>query len=213
MLRTVDPSGYADIWTQFDTYIQDTFNLMIKVNNDKCQWQEAQLPVSMGGFGLRSAVMHGMAAFTSSVVSTEAVQLAVSESRSHTDITRALLHLERASGTFVTKETVASSSQKLLSLDIDLHSQTQLTKVTADSGSTRDIIRLKSLGLPKAGAWLNAVPSSHRNLHMRTQEFIIVCRYRLGAFIYKHAGSVQPVTDLVMFSEITQFRAVMRGIG
>ena len=167
----------------------------------------------MGGFGLRSAVRHGMAALTSSVVSTEAVQLAVSESSSHTDVTRVLLHLQRASGTFVTKETVDSSFEKLLSLDIDLHSETQLTKVTSDSGSTRDIIRLKSLGLPKAGALLNAVSSSHRNLHMRTQEFIIVCRYRLGAFIYKHAGSVQPVTDLVMFSEITQFRAVMRGIG
>ena len=88
----------------------------------------------------------------SSVVSTEAVELAVSESSSHTDITRALLLLERASGTFVTKETVASSSQKLLRLDIDLHSQTQVTKVTADSGSSRDIIRLKSLGLSKAGA-------------------------------------------------------------
>ena len=88
----------------------------------------------------------------------------------------------------MTKETVDSSFEKLLSLDIDLHSETQLTKVTSDSGSTRDIIRLKSLGLPKAGAWLNAVPSSHRNLHMHTQEFIIVCRYRLGASIYKHPG-------------------------
>ena len=88
----------------------------------------------------------------------------------------------------MTKETVDSSFEKLLSLDIDLHSETQLTKVTSDSGSTRDIIRLKSLGLPKAGAWLNAVPSSHRNLHMRTQEFTIVSRYRLGASIYKQPG-------------------------
>ena len=149
---TVDPSRHLDIWTQFDTHIQDTFNLMIKVNNDKCQWHQAQLQVSMGGFGLRSAVTHGMVAFMSSVVSTEAVELEVSESSSHMEITGALLLLERASGTFVTKETVASSSQKLLRLDIDLHSQTQVTKVTADSGSSRDIIRLKSLGLPKAGA-------------------------------------------------------------
>ena len=94
----------------------------------------------MGGFGLRSAITHGMAAFVSSVVSTEAVQIAVSESSSHTDITRALLLLERASGTMLTKETVAAKSQKLLSLDIDLHSQTQLTNDTAEQGSTRDII-------------------------------------------------------------------------
>ena len=51
LLGTVDSSGYPDIWNQFDIYIQDTFNLMIKVNNDKCQWYQAQLPVSMGGIG------------------------------------------------------------------------------------------------------------------------------------------------------------------
>ena len=49
LLGTVDSSGYPDIWNQFDIYIQDTFNLMIKVNTDKCQWNQAQLPVSMGG--------------------------------------------------------------------------------------------------------------------------------------------------------------------
>ena len=177
-----------DLWADFDSHIQDTFNRIIQVNTDRDQRLQTQLPVSMGGFGLRSAVTHGMAAFTSSIVTTEAVQMAVSEACSHTDITAALLHLEQASGTLLTKEIVASKSQKLLSLDIDLHSHNQLTHHTEESGSVRDIIRLKSLGLPKAGAWLNAVPSTHRNLNLRTQDFVIMARYRLGASIYKQPG-------------------------
>ena len=73
LLRTVDPSRHLDIWADFDSHIQDTFNRIIKVNTDKNQRLQTQLPVSMGGFGLRSAVTHGMAAFTSSVVTTEAI--------------------------------------------------------------------------------------------------------------------------------------------
>merc|ERR1719153_1041697 len=63
ILRTVDPSRHLDIWTDLDTHIQDTFNHIIKVNTDTSQWHQAQLPVHMGGFGLRSAITHGMAAF------------------------------------------------------------------------------------------------------------------------------------------------------
>jgi hypothetical protein len=125
-----------------------------------------------------------MAAFASSVTGTEGIQMGVSEADSHTDLSSVLLHLEAARGVLTTKEEVAGMTQKLLSASIDQFRHTQLVSTFEEMRSSRDVIHLKSLSLPKAGSWLNAVPSKNRNLNFRKGEFNIVSRYRLGAGSY-----------------------------
>ena len=48
--------------------------------------------------------------------------------------------------------------------------------------------RLLSVGLPHAGDWLNVIPSPTLGLHMKSPEFVISVKYRLGVPVYTTAG-------------------------
>ena len=80
------------------------------------------------------------------------------------------------------------STQRDISLRIDTHNtQTFLTQ-TRDSGSVRDAARLNSLGLPNSGSWLNVIPSPTLGLHLKSPEFIVCVKYRLGMQIFPTNG-------------------------
>ena len=48
--------------------------------------------------------------------------------------------------------------------------------------------RLKFLGLPYAGAWLNCPPMPALGLHLRGQEFVAAVKCRIGLPIFNYAG-------------------------
>ena len=48
--------------------------------------------------------------------------------------------------------------------------------------------RLASLGLPHAGAWLNVIPSPTLCLHLRSSEFVVSVKYRLGVDVFPAAA-------------------------
>ena len=74
LLRSTDPTQHQALWAAFDTLIRDSLtNILGKGINDQ-QWAQAQLPVSMGGLGLRSAVEHSSGAYISSVMASEALK-------------------------------------------------------------------------------------------------------------------------------------------
>ena len=52
----------------------------------------------------------------------------------------------------------------------------------------REKARLASLGLHHACDWLYAIPSPELTLHLRSQEFIMAVKYRLGSPVYTTAG-------------------------
>ena len=52
----------------------------------------------------------------------------------------------------------------------------------------REMARLASLGLPYAGAWLEAVPILALGLYLQPSEFVLATRYRLGCNVYDRAG-------------------------
>ena len=80
------------------------------------------------------------------------------------------------------------SSQKEVSLQIDLNNHQILSAKISDLGIVREVARLGSLGLPHAGAWLNVVPSPTLGLHFHPREFIVSVMYRLGMKIFPAAG-------------------------
>ena len=57
-----------------------------------------------------------------------------------------------------------------------------------DAGDYEEMARLKSLTLHPAGDWLNVVPSTALELHLRPQEFVMVARYRLRLPLYSQEG-------------------------
>ena len=55
-------------------------------------------------------------------------------------------------------------------------------------GVVREAARLASLGLPRAGAWLNSPPIPALGLHLRSTEFTMAVKLRLGCKIYEKEG-------------------------
>lgn len=52
----------------------------------------------------------------------------------------------------------------------------------------RDKARLNSLGVPRAGDWLNTVPCKALGLHLRPLEFVTMALYRLGLTVFQVEG-------------------------
>ena len=89
------------------------------------------------------------------------------------------------------EDTVVSlegAPQREISLAIDMKNQEELSTIIEDSGSTRDMARLGSLGLPNAGSWLNVIPSPALALNLQPAEFIVAVKYRLGVPVFPREG-------------------------
>ena len=71
LLRTTNPTQHQDLWAHFDDLIRDSLNNILGSAIDANQWSQAQLPVTMGGLGLRGAVDHSPGAYISSVHAAE----------------------------------------------------------------------------------------------------------------------------------------------
>ena len=149
LLRTVDPMKHMQLWEEFDLMIREAFNRILGCLTTDSMWAQAQLPVTTGGFGLRSAASHGVTAFIASVVGTELLQQDICGEGTRTSIDEAKIKLEAEAGKEFSKDDLVDKSQKVLTQDIDLHKLTQLASETEERGVNRDVIRLKSLSLPK----------------------------------------------------------------
>ena len=103
------------------------------------------------------------------------------------------MHLDIQGETNVASvESLSGVSQKEASLKVDLQNQSLLLHHINEEGEAREIARIASLGLPRAGSWLSVVPSPALGLHLRAAEFIPVVRYRLGLPIYAKDGNCPP---------------------
>ena len=193
-LRTLDTSPHSEILMAFDNMIREALNRILGTALDENAWNQAKLPVSMGGLGLRAALDHAPAAFISSHLAAGEIihkltgESSTTSSQSSHEILDALENLSVKVGETVTKEDIELKSQKEISLGIDLYNQDCLLKVFKDSFSLRDQARMSSLTLPHAGDWLNTAPILSLGLHLRHTEFIPAVRYRLGVSVYDSDG-------------------------
>ena len=95
----------------------------------------------------------------------------------------------------LTLEQIAQSTQKVWSLEVDLHRQSEFQRDLRMEGQNRDVVRVNALALPHAGDWLNAVPSTVYNLKMKTREFIPLVKFRLGMNQYRSEGKCPVCND------------------
>ena len=103
-LRTVDTSGHQNILQDFDMAVKESIEEVLGAPLRPHQWDQASLPVSLGGLGLRRAANHGAAAYIASVGDSE---LLVQDIRGHhqgVDGERALASLNLQLGEVLSME-------------------------------------------------------------------------------------------------------------
>ena len=180
------------LWETFDTITRESMSRILGTPLNQTQWRQSQLPVSMGGLGLRAAFDHAPAAYTTSLISSQDLKesiLNLAAGECPLSIPSTLLdHLSDRMGEDATVASLQGVSQSQVSLKIDLRNLQLLTDHITELGVTRDIARLASIGLPHSGDWLNVVPSPALGLHLRPTEFIVSVKYRLGCDIFPSAG-------------------------
>ena len=190
-LRTARPAVLEDAYRRFDAIQRAALDDILDSSLTDSAWTQATLPVSMGGLGLRSAYEHSPAAYLSSLVQTkEIVDSLLGDFAFRQDLD-ASLSLFRSSVTSLPPSSIASLdpangdfSQKHLSYLIDSDILTYQLKDAQAKGDSRTSARLLSLGLPQAGAFLNAIPNPNFGLSLIPENFRISICYRLGLPVY-----------------------------
>ena len=129
LLRTVDTSQYLDVLESFDQVQRNALCRILGTALSDQQWQQARLPLSCGGLGLREAKYHATANFASSLLSclplSRSLQGKQEAALWGADVPSpipqpALNHLSGKLGEEATLEWLWGTSQKGLSLKIDL---------------------------------------------------------------------------------------------
>ena len=193
-LRTTPTTDHTIILEQFDTTTKEALGRIMGCPLPPLALQQAKLPVSMGGLGLREAVDHAAAAYTASfLASQDLVRSMLStppDSPPSTLPPAVLTSLNTSLGEEVaaTQDSLLGVTQRQLSTRIDLANQRLHSNLTRESAGEREVARLASLSLPYAGSWLNCPPMPALNLHLRPTEFTTAVKIRLGLPVYDQAG-------------------------
>ena len=179
------------VYDEFDQLQYSALESIIGAPLPNLAKQQASLPVSFSGLGLRSASTHASAAFLSSVAqSLVKVNEILKDDAHHLSIDAPLALFRTAVGSLppTVMEELAdpngNKSQKHLSYLIDSNLHANLLNEVDNAGDTRSSARLRSLTLPFSGAFLNAVPSHTLGLSIIPENFRYSLLYRLGLPVY-----------------------------
>ena len=196
---------------------------------DDRTWQQAKLPVSMGGLGLRAAEDHGPVAHAASVLSLQPLRQTMVGATPQaqgdhplpgdaeplldehgSDLSEGLLTaLSRAQGDEAVEAALVGMTQKQMSFRVDQH-QKELLMESIGEDEVRERARLASLGLPHAGDWLNTPPLTALGPHLRPAEFVPALKYRLGLPVFTSEG---PCPACLRFSDALGDHALCCGTG
>ena len=192
ILRSVDTTAHRHLLAQFDLITREALNRILGAPLDDLSWRQAKLPVQHGGMGLRAAMDHGAAAYSTSFLQSQPMVkqlLNVTDDDELAPLNPAVLAtLSIQLNEEVTEESLVGLTQKMVSNKVDLANKTLLAPKILEAGE-REVARMASLSLPQAGAWLNCPPLPALGLHLRGPEFVVAAKFRLGMPVYDSAGS------------------------
>ena len=196
LLRTVDTSGHQDLLAEYDRHVREALIRILGSPVEDLAWEQAKLPVSMSGLGLRAATDHSAAAYATSYLASQPLVrqlLCTPDDQENCPLNPAVVATLATkmgeNNEELTQGSLEGQTQKMVSTKIDLVSKDLLISNIGETGDEREIARLTSLCLPKAGAWLNCSPLPALGLHLRGAEFVVSCKFRLGLAVYHQAGA------------------------
>ena len=181
-LRTCPPSVIKKAASLFDDSVQEALEDITGGPLSDWAWLKANLPCSLGGLNLRSAVLHAPAAYISSIAETlDLVSLILG----YTPNTPLSLPSAISS---LAKAVQMSSWRCLEDIDVPLH-QKSLSRLIDETcfntlAESSPDVRSKALALssflPHAGDWLNVILCPALGLCLLDQEFRLCLNYWLG---------------------------------
>ena len=194
LLRALDTSEHTDLLENFDSITRGALSKILGAAVSDDQWLQAKLPAAMGGLGLRAAEDHTPVAFAASLLASKKLVHNLLGKADDDEVPPSLPQpvLDKISlkmGEQASTESLTGVSQKAASLKVDLLNQSILLNHITEEGQVRETARLRSLGLPGAGAWLSVVPLPALGLHLRATEFVPCLKYRLGVPIFAADGT------------------------
>ena len=136
---------------------------------------------------------HAPVAYATSVLASKRISLSLLPAVEGDNLQRAALPpqslaaLSRVLGDETTEEALAGLQQRQLSARVDTRMKEILLEGIGDD-EEREKARIGSVALPHAGDWLNVAPITALGLHLRSREFVLVARYRLGLQVFDNAA-------------------------
>jgi hypothetical protein len=192
-LRTCAPQHIRESIQRFDDLQMQALSGIVGHPLDSRSWDQASLPVNLGGMGVKAATKHAAVSFVSSVHTSSALVEKILgrafDPNDSPDFTGALGELRLVAGRDYWQTSAdidVPVSQRSLSRIVDLLSQRNLVESCPDD---RDRARLSSVLDPHAGDWLRVVPSPSLGLSLHPQDFRFASLYRLGLPLYPDASS------------------------
>ena len=185
MTRTSSPAPLSSQFLRFDSLLRSAFETIVGCPLTELQWLNACLPASMGGVGIRRSFDLAPASFLASVSFSLPLVEEVTKHPSRISISDPLAIFNLKCGEDFVEEAIVSYTQKQLSFLVDSRNKSTLTDSLT---SPREKARVNSIGLPKAGLWLNASPCKALGLHMSNKEFQVSLKYHLGLPVFSGEG-------------------------
>ena len=200
-LRTIDCSQFPAILTKFDTMMRDNINSIVGSVLSNTSYDQACLPVSLSGLGIKRVTDHKLCAYVASIVSSLPNVLGLigggeavgGDSDDDGDdnvrlaarlITPAVL-AELAVDTGEEADLaalLAGTTNKILARKVDEKLHRQL--VESLEGDTRNLARIAGLCLPRTGDWLNSLPNRRNGTFLKSSDWSAVAKYRLNVRLF-----------------------------
>ena len=140
---------------EFDSASREALSRILGGPISDLSWQQAKLPISMGGVGLRAAEDHAAAAFSTSLLSSQPLlrsllHLEEEEAAEPAPLPAPILHLlsaQTGAEEPLTSQSLQNLTQQMLSAKIDLLNLQHLQEALKAHGSVREVARFASVSL------------------------------------------------------------------
>ena len=177
------PCYTRQLLTEYDDVMRTTLQSIMNVTLDDDAWEQATLPVSSGGLGIRRATDVALPAFLSSVAGSHELITQLLPQRLHSKsgtndptFTAAVSEWQKRVGSV--PRTPFPSAQKVLDTPMV---KIQESKVLATAPDQAGKARLIAAAAPHSGAFLHALPCAPLGTRLDNASLRIAVALRLGA--------------------------------
>ena len=192
-LRTTMTTDHQDLLLKFDSVTREGLSRILGLPLTHLQWRQAKLPVTLAGVGLHSAEDLAAVAYATSYLSSHSMVqdlLHPGDEDPPASLPQPLLTtLSDKLGEETSVESLHGVTQKMAARKVHLRQHHLLLEDFNTEAGQREVARLRCLGNPRAGDWLTVVPSPSLGLNLRSKEFTMALKYRLGCPLYSSESS------------------------